>query len=178
MSAMVPNNHQVHSWVYSHVELVLVFVGYSEPVPLVEMTCGINLNNRKRNCFGLVGGVRQQCPKNLCSDAAPLHFRHHIERTKINSGIVNLLLNPPNTSPVSSYDPRLIELEEPSEVFLLPHLVPTEQTLDYPAHGRKVHGAGKCEVLIARCSEVDVHCVLQKLIVRSESYRTSLSPMF
>ena len=40
------NNHEVHSWVCSHVKLVFVFVGYSEAVPLVEMTCGINLNNR------------------------------------------------------------------------------------------------------------------------------------
>jgi hypothetical protein len=45
------NNHQVHSWVYSHVKLVFIFVGYSEPVPLVEMTRGINLNNRQRNSF-------------------------------------------------------------------------------------------------------------------------------
>jgi hypothetical protein len=44
------NNHQVHSWVYSHVKLVFI-LGYSEPVPLVEMTCGINLNNRQRNSF-------------------------------------------------------------------------------------------------------------------------------
>jgi hypothetical protein len=51
---------------------------------------------------------------------------HYVERTKINAGIVNLLLNPANTSPVSSNDPRFIELEEPSKVFLLPHLIPAE----------------------------------------------------
>jgi hypothetical protein len=44
------NNHQVHSWGYSHVKLVFVFVGCPEPMPLVEMTCGI-LNNRKGNSF-------------------------------------------------------------------------------------------------------------------------------
>ena len=42
----VSNNHQVHSWVCSHVKLVFVFTGYSESVLLVEVTRGIDLNNR------------------------------------------------------------------------------------------------------------------------------------
>ena len=45
------NNHQVHLRVSSHVKLLFIFVGYSEAVPLVEVTCGINLNNGQRNRF-------------------------------------------------------------------------------------------------------------------------------
>src|SRR5579863_1521235 len=120
--------------------------------------------------------MRQQCPKNFCTNAAPLHFLHNVQRAKINAGIVNVLLNPANVSPVDGNDPRFIELEEPSKVFLFSHLIPAEQTFDYPAHGREVHVAGKCEILIARLSEADVHCRLLELIVRSESYRTSPSP--
>jgi hypothetical protein len=111
--------------------------------------------------------VRQQCPKNLGSNAAPLHFLLYVEGAKINPGIVNLFLNPANIVPFGGNDPRFIQLEEPGKVFLLSHLIPAEQTFDYPPHGREVHVAGKCEILIACWSEADVHCRLLELIVRS-----------
>jgi hypothetical protein len=49
VNALISTIIGAHSWVCSHVKFVFVFVGYAESVPLVEVTRGINLNNRQRN---------------------------------------------------------------------------------------------------------------------------------
>jgi hypothetical protein len=57
---------------------------------------------------------------------------------------------------VSSNDPDFIELEKLSKVLLLAGLIPSEQAIDNPAHCFEVHIARESEVLIGRCTKLDV----------------------
>jgi hypothetical protein len=107
----------------------------------------------------LVLGSRQKHPQNLGADAVALHSRHHLQRTKIDRPIVRPLLNPANIARVDSNDSDFIELEKPSKVLFLTGLIPSEQTLDNPAHRFEVQATRKREVLSLSWSKANIHRV-------------------
>jgi hypothetical protein len=105
----------------------------------------------------LISGTRQKYAQNFRPDAAPLHRWHHVERAEVDRPVFNLLLNPTHILFVGDDDPDFLNFEEPSEVPLLPRLIPAEKAFDHYTHGLEIEVAGEDEVFTARCSKRNLH---------------------